>query len=196
MNYRNVLLLLLAASAGVSAQTVVKPSNEIRLAQLQQPIAAEKNPPGDIPDNQAFVTYVSPLGYSVKVPEGWARSESPGTIDFRDKYNTLRVVVTPRGTAPTLADLKAGEVAVLAKSPLAVRISSVKALKLPAGSAFVVDYSVNSARNPVTNKAIRLDSANYYFWNGGKLATLTLSAPAGADNVDQWQLIARSFAWH
>ena len=47
----------------------------------------------------------------------------------------------------------------------------------------------------MTNKAIRLDAANYYFWKAGKLATLTLSAPAGADNADQWQLMAKSFAW-
>ena len=30
----------------------------------------EKNPPGDIPDNQVFITYQSPHGFSVKVPVG------------------------------------------------------------------------------------------------------------------------------
>src|SRR3954470_10175370 len=38
-------------------------------------IAPEKNPPGDIPDNQVFVPYRSPLGSSIKVPEGWSRVE-------------------------------------------------------------------------------------------------------------------------
>ena len=39
-------------------------------------LAAEKNPPGDIPDDQVFVAYTSRAGgYSLKVPEGWARTE-------------------------------------------------------------------------------------------------------------------------
>src|SRR5712692_5674130 len=36
-------------------------------------IAPEKNPPGDIPDDQVFVQYTSPLSFSIKVPEGWSR---------------------------------------------------------------------------------------------------------------------------
>jgi hypothetical protein len=47
----------------------------------------------------------------------------------------------------------------------------------------------------VTNKAIRLENERYFFWKGGKLATLTLSAPYGADNADQWLLMAKSFRW-
>lgn len=38
--------------------------------------ATETNPPGDIPDTQAFVDYSSTAGYGVKVPEGWARTDS------------------------------------------------------------------------------------------------------------------------
>ena len=33
------------------------------------------------------------------------------------------------------------------------------------------------------------------FWKDGKLATLRLYAPYGADNVDQWRLMSRSFRW-
>ena len=161
----------------------------------QDPVAAEKNPPGDIPDNQAFVAYKSPLGFSFKVPEGWARREFPGGVSFNDKYNELQVAVSPQASAPTLTSLKVNEVAALEKSPKAIRVTGVKALALPAGQALVVHYAANSDPNPVTNKAIRLDNARYYFWKAGKLATLTVSAPAGADNADQWLLMARSFAW-
>jgi hypothetical protein len=160
-----------------------------------QPIAAEKNPAGDIPDNQAFVAFTSPLGFSIKVPEGWARQESAGAVGFSDKYNALQVVVTARPAAPTLASLKAIEFAALAKSPKAVRIVGIQPITLPAGLAFVAHYGVNSDPNPVTNKAIRLDAATYYVWRAGKLVTLTVSAPAGADNADQWLLMARSFTW-
>ena len=165
------------------------------LAKPQQPVAAEKNPPGDIPDNQAFVAFKSPLGFSVKVPEGWARRELPGGVSFNDTYNELRVAVSPQASAPTLTSLKVNEVPALEKSPKAVRVTSVKALALPAGQALVIHYGANSEPNPVTNKAIRLDNARYYFWKAGKLATLTVSSPAGADNADQWLLMAQSFSW-
>ena len=187
--------LLLIASASVAAQAGPPPNTGIPLARSQSPIAAEKNPPGDIPDNQAFVAFASPLGFSIKVPEGWARRESPAAVSFSDKYNALQVVVSARPAAPTLASLKAIELAALEKSPKAVRVVSLKPVTLPAGPAFVAHYGVNSDPNPVTNKAIRLDAASYYLWKAGKLATLTVSAPAGADNVDQWLLMARSFAW-
>ena len=172
------------------AQTTVPP-----LAKLPQPIAAEKNPSGDIPDNQAFVVYRSPLGFSVKVPEGWARREQPNDVSFRDKYNHLQVEVGSQPSAPTIASIKANQLGTLEKLPKAIRIASVKQIELPAGAVVVATYGANSDANAVTNKAIRLESVSYYFWKAGKLATLTLSAPAGADNVDQWQLISRSFAW-
>jgi hypothetical protein len=161
----------------------------------QQPLAVEKNPPGDIPDNQVFVTYRSPLGFSLKTPEGWARHEEARAVSFNDKYNEVRVDVAPRAVAPTLASQKQEEAAALEKQANAVRVDSVSEVKLPAGPAIVMHYHANSAPNLVTNKAIRQENARYYFWRDGKLATLTLSAPAGADNVDQWNLMARSFAW-
>src|ERR1700687_4381397 len=64
-----------------------------------QPLKAAKNPPGDIPDNQVFVDYRSPLGFSIKAPEGWARSESANGVTFSDKYNVVNVNVGTRGTA-------------------------------------------------------------------------------------------------
>jgi hypothetical protein len=164
-------------------------------AQPRSPIAAEKNPGGDIPDNQAFVEYRSPLGFSIKVPEGWARREQPNDVSFRDKYNHLQVEVSAQPSAPTVASVKANQLSALQKLPKAIRIASVKKIELPAGAVVVANYSANSDANAVTNKAIRLESASYYFWKAGKLATLTLSASAGADNVDQWQLISKSFAW-
>ena len=192
---RTVALVLLVASASSLSQLAGAQSAGTALAKPQQPVAAEKNPPGDIPDNQAFVAFKSPLGFSIKVPEGWARRELPGGVSFNDKYNELQVTVSPQASAPTLTSLKANEVATLEKSSKAIRVMSVMALALPAGQALVVHYGANSDPNPVTNKAIRLDNARYYFWKAGKLATLTVSAPAGADNADQWLLMARSFSW-
>ena len=188
------LLLPLALACALPTITSAQPA-PAPLARPQQPITAEKSPPGDIPDNQAFVAFRSPLGFAVKVPEGWARRELPNGVSFSDKYNELQVAVAPAATAPTLPMLQAGDIAVLEKSPKAVRVAGLKAVALPAGSAFVAHYGANSDPNPVTNKAVRLENARYYFWKAGRLATLTLSAPAGADNADQWLLMARSFTW-
>ena len=54
---------------------------------------------GDIPDNQVFLVYHSPSGWSIKYPEGWAQSGGPNATVFRDKNNIVRVVVRP-GSAP------------------------------------------------------------------------------------------------
>ena len=192
---RTLTLLLPIALACMLSSIATAEHGSAPLTKPQQAIAVEKNPPGDIPDNQAFVAFKSSLGFSVKVPEGWARRELPGGVSFSDKYNELQVAVSPQASAPTLSSLKQNEVAALEKSPKAIRVTSVKALALPAGQAFAVHYGANSDPNPVTNKAIRLDNERYYFWKAGRLATLTVSAPAGADNADQWQLMAKSFAW-
>src|SRR5436190_9351373 len=56
------------------------------------PNAPEKNPPGDIPDNQAFVRFAVPgRGFSVKVPEGWSRIARGGAVVFTDKLNAIRL---------------------------------------------------------------------------------------------------------
>jgi hypothetical protein len=161
----------------------------------EEPLKAEKNPPGDIPDNQAFVDYRSALGFSIKVPEGWARSENPAGVRFSDKYNVVTVDTAARAAAPTAATAKTQEAPELEKTGKAARVTGVKAVTLPAGNAVLISFGSNSAPNAVTNKAIRQENDRYLFWKDGKLATLTFSAPAGADNADQWLLMARSFRW-
>ena len=56
-------------------------------------------------------------------------------------------------------------------------------------------YASNSDPNPVTNKRIRVENETYVFFKNGKEAMLTVWAPQGADNVDQWQRMAKSFRW-
>src|SRR5438105_4736012 len=59
----------------------------------EAPIAAEKNPPGDIPDSQVFIDYKSPAGFSIKVPEGWSRTDKPDGAVFADKYDSIEVTI-------------------------------------------------------------------------------------------------------
>ncbi len=59
--------------------------------------APEINAAGDIPDNQAFVAFTPPAGgFSVKVPEGWARTEAGGVVTFTDKANSVHITSRAR----------------------------------------------------------------------------------------------------
>jgi hypothetical protein len=69
-------------------------------------------------------------------------------------------------------------------------------MKLPAGNVVLIVYTSNSEPNAVTNRQIRLENNRYLFFKAGKIVTLDLSAPVGADNVDQWKLMAESFHWN
>jgi hypothetical protein len=161
----------------------------------EKAVAPEKNPPGDIPDTQVFVDYRSPLGFSLKVPEGWSRGDTVDGAAFADKYNTIVLHVVPAQQAPT-ASASDPNIADMLANGRAVKISSVKQVKTQgAGDAIVVVYAANSDPNAVTNKQIRLEGNAYLFFKDRKLATLDLTAPLGADNVDQWQLMANSFHW-
>jgi hypothetical protein len=154
--------------------------------------ATEKNPPGDIPDDQVFVSYTSSAGgYSLKVPEGWARSERGSNVAFIDKFDGVTVTVDAVASAPTVKDI----VARLEKSEKGFKLGSAKEIRLPAGSALLITYTSESEANPVTNKRIRLEDEAYVFYKNGKMATLILWAPMGADNADQWKLISESFRW-
>ena len=161
----------------------------------EQPITPEVNPPGDIPDSQVFVTYASPAGFAIKVPEGWAMTERPDGARFGDKYDSIDISVAPAASAPTPERVRKEEAVILAKNGRAIRISAVRQVTLPAGLAVLIVYTSNSEPNAVTDKQIRLENNRYLFYREGREAALSLSAPAGADNADQWQLMAKSFRW-
>ena len=164
-------------------------------AAAETAIMPERNPPGDIPDTQVFVTYSSDAGYSLKVPEGWARSGDAKAVTFVDKFDGLSVTTTSEASAPTLDWAKSTYLPQMQQSGRAVKVASVTQVKLPAGDAIRISYQRNSEPNQVTAKQIRLESDRYLFWNNGILAALDLWAPAGADNVDQWKLMSESLRW-
>lgn len=164
-------------------------------AAAEKAVPAEKNPPGDIPDSQVFIDYASSQGFTMKVPEGWARSDRADGASFIDKLDGVVVSASKAATAPTVESVKAMSVPELEKAERAVKVTAVKEVKLPAGSAIRIVYSSNSEPNAVTNKQIRLENERYLYFKDGKLVTLELYAPKGADNVDQWQLMSNSFKW-
>jgi hypothetical protein len=120
---------------------------------------------GDIPDNQAFLTYHGP-GYTVKYPEGWTKSGSGTNLTFNDKDNAIHLVLS--GGAPPVP--------------------------LHGGRAKVTLHKLGQP-NSVTGKRPQLIIDRYVYGKGGRVAVLDLATPKGVDNVDAYRLISQSFRW-
>jgi hypothetical protein len=169
-----------SASAG-SPQPIATRAEAPAAAARETPVPPEVNPPGDIPDSQAYVRFVA-ASYSLQAPEGWARTVRGANVTFRDKYDGLSVDLTT--TPQTLASIEAHASAGSGFTSTAVT--------LPAGTGTKIRYSSNSEADPVTGKKIRLANESVIFVSP-RPGTVHLWAPLGADNVDQWNFIERSF---
>lgn len=156
----------------------------------------ENNPAGDIPDQQAFVSYTPPGTHvSVKVPEGWARSAAGGTVTFTDKLNSITLQVRSAATAPTMSTVTSAVVPQLTTQVPAFSLGKVSTVSRAAGQAVLVTYLGDTAPDPVTNKVIRDSFERYSFWHAGTELVLTLSGPQNADNVDPWKTVTDSVRW-
>lgn len=160
------------------------------------PSAADVIPVGDIPDSQVYVPFSSPNGgFTVSVPQGWARSAAGTATTFADKYNSVRIDQTPRAAAPDVASVRAQDVPQLQKSVSGFALGDVQSASRTAGTAVVVTYEANSAPDAVTGKSVREAVERYSFWHSGQEVVLTLSGPKGSDNVDPWRKITDSLRW-
>ncbi|MEW2299228.1 hypothetical protein AB0958_04445 [Streptomyces sp. NPDC006655] len=161
----------------------------------QNPAPTESNPPGDIPDNQAYVPFNGP-GFTVKVPEGWARTQRDGgTTAFTDKLNTVRITPVSASGAPTVGSVTNTVVPQLRSQVQKFASPKVSEVKRHAGSMVLLTYQGDSAKDPVTGKVVRDAFERYAFYRSGHEVDLTLSGPVNADNVDPWRMISDSFAW-
>ena len=152
--------------------------------------------PGDIPDTQAFVAFRSDAGhFTLQVPEGWAQQAGTAGVTFTSTVNAISVVWKTAPAAPTAASAGAADVPQLQGTERAFQLGGVKAVTLPAGGAVEITYQANGAPNPVTGKQYRMDVQRFELYRGGTQVVLTLSSPVGADNVDPWAKVSRSFAW-
>jgi hypothetical protein len=171
-------------------------SSATPITTTESAVAPEVSPVGDIPDSQAFVKFKSDGGgFEVEVPEGWARTVNGAEVTFVNKLDGVRVVVTPSPTAPTAATARDREAKQLEQSGRAVKITGIDEVKLPSGPVVRIKYTSNSEPNPVTNKQVRLENETYLYFKNGKTAALTVWAPQGADNADQWARMSKSFRW-
>ncbi|HEV2037505.1 MAG TPA: hypothetical protein VGQ96_02775 [Candidatus Eremiobacteraceae bacterium] len=147
--------------------------------------AGATNPPGDIPDTQAFVTYASPQGYAVLFPEGWSQTRQGATVTFRSQFDGEQISLQkPVDPASVVRGHFAG-----------VRDLSVRHVTIQGRPVTVVTFTSQSIADPVTGRSLRLDNEAYFFTTGSRRAVLALWAPRGSDNADQWRKISESFHW-
>ena len=154
----------------------------------------ETNPPGDIPDTQVFVTYQG-QGFSVQVPEGWARTGSGSAVAFTDKYNSITITTIAALQAPTAATARSQEIPKIKAAESGFANPNVQVVQRPAGHVVLITYTADSRPNAVTGKVAVEAVERYEFYRNGKELVLTLAAPKGSDNVDPWHKVTTSFAW-
>ena len=198
MNLRRLILIAAAlvvvviAGCGSSSSSSSSTPNQ----GAPNPNAAEVNPAGDIPDNQAYVPYSPPQSqFSVTVPEGWSQTSSGGAVTFTDKLNSIRIEQSPASSAPTAASVKSNVVPMLAKSVQGFSNPQVSTVQRSAGSAVLVTYLAQAKPDPVTGKTGTDAVEQYTFFHKGQDVTLTLTGPQGADNVDPWMTVTDSLKW-
>ncbi|WP_460304654.1 hypothetical protein [Actinocorallia aurea] len=195
--FRNRLACLALGATAVVALGACHAGSPYAMASAvrDQPPSPEVNPPGDIPDNQVYVPVTAPGGtFTVKVPEGWARSQDGQATVFTDKLNTVRIESAAATSAPTTATARA-ELAKIKASAQGFSGGQVSQVQRKAGPAILITYQQKSAPNTVTGKTITDAVEHYTFWKSGHEAVLTLSGPTGADNVDPWRTITDSVQW-
>lgn len=164
-----------------------------------QPAPTESNPPGDIPDNQVYVAYRptggSYTGFTLKVPEGWARTSQGDTTAFTDKLNTVKITAASASGAPTSGSVTEAVVPQLRSQVQKFSSPKVSEVTRHAGRVVLLTYQGDSAKDPVTGKVVRDAFERYAFYRAGHEVDLTLSGPVKADNVDPWRIVSDSFTW-
>ena len=156
----------------------------------------EVNPAGDIPDNQAFVPYTpSAGGFTVTVPEGWARTDITAGVLFTDKYNSIRVETRTASTAPTAVSIRSSEVPALSGSAANFVLGDVTTVTRRAGTAVLLTYRADTPPNAVTGRVTTAAFERYVFFKAGTEVVITVGAPVGGDNVDPWRKVTDSFSW-
>jgi hypothetical protein len=148
---------------------------------------------GDIADTATYLTYQG-QGYSLKYVEGWGIQQGPGSgVTISDKDSSESVAVHASHSTPSA--FAATDLTHLTDAAPRFHLIALHALHLPAGGVTYLQYRTLSAQDPVTDKRVPVIVDRYFIPGKGKVAVLTLSTPAGVDNVDAFRLIARSFRW-
>ena len=179
-----------SGSASTKAATPTTPASGVN------PNAKENTPPGDIPDNTAFVRFTLPAGgFSVKVPEGWGRTGSGKQVTFTSNLNSVTIERRAAGGPVSTSTVKKTDVAALRAAQHGFTLQSVTTVRRSGGSAVRIRYLAKGSPNAVTGKTVTDAVERYVFAHNGTEAVLTLAGPKGSDNVDPWRTISDSLRW-
>jgi hypothetical protein len=156
-------------------------------------VPVESNPPGDIPDNLAFIRYANkPGGYTFTHPEGWAQTGSGSHVRFTDKLNGVTVDSQSALRAPSVASARATEIPLLQSSVPAFQLMGISTVSVPGGQGVHIVFRRNSAPDQVTGKVYRDEVEEYLVFSSGRLVRMDLYGPVGADNVDAYRTMSQS----
>lgn len=184
-----------APSSSTASGTVPNPAASAGRPGHPAPTGAvpvESNPPGDIPDNVAYVSYRNAAGrYSFVHPEGWGSVVHGAAATFTDKLNGVTATGMAAATPPTVASAKR-EAAHLRGTQPAFELRSVQPTTLPGGAGVRIVFRRNSAPDPVTGKRFRDEVQRYEIYRGGREVVLDLYGAVGSDNVDPYTKMAQS----
>ena len=197
-----VLATLAAAGCSSSGPTTATPTSTTQVTTPsptasavpgQSAVPAEKNPPGDIPDNLAFVPYTNASGhYRFTHPEGWAESVNGARVLFTDKLNGVTAEPGTATSAPTVSDANSKDVPELRRTQAAFEVRSVTAASVPGGSGVRIVYRRNSAPDAVTGRQYRDEVERFELVSNGREVVLEMYGPVGADNVDAYRAMVQS----
>jgi hypothetical protein len=180
-----------ATAGGVSSSAAAAPTTAP--GQTESPVPAESNPPGDIPDNVAFVPYSNAAGrYRFDHPEGWAEQVTGSKVLFSDKLNGVTADAGARTKPPTVQEARANDVPKLQASQPAFELRSVTAASAGTGTGVHIVYRRNSAPDPVTGRRYRDEVQRYDIVANGHEVVLEMFGPVGADNVDAYKTMLTS----
>lgn len=159
----------------------------------QTAVPAEKNPPGDIPDNVAYVRYTNTAGnYSFTHPEGWAETTKGSSVTFTDKLNGVQGRTGMLASPPTVDSAKQQDVPALMSNQAAFELRGVTAVTDPGGSGVRIVYRRNSAPDPVTGRQYRDEVERFELVAHGREVIVELYGPVGSDNVDAYKTMITS----
>ncbi|MBC7632542.1 hypothetical protein [Aeromicrobium sp.] len=196
------LLFLAVTASACGAGSISPPASKVptdgsspSAAATDKRVPIEKNPPGDIPDNLAFVAYTNKAGsYAFTHPEGWAQTGANANVQFTDKLNGVNVDSLSASQAPNVANAKSTDVPRLKKSVPAFELRKVSAVTLPGGTGVRIVFRRNSEPDAVTGKVYRDEVEEYSVFKSGRLVRMDLYGPVGADNVDAYRTMSQSLS--
>lgn len=180
-----------ATASPDSGSGVASPSSAAVTA--QDPVAAEDNPPGDIPDNLAFVMYRNEAGrYEFTHPEGWTERANGPSVLFTDKLNGVQVTLGTRSAPADEQAARATDVPALEGSQPAFELRTVSTVSVGSARGVKIVYRRNSEPDDVTGRQYRDEVERYELVSGGRELVVELFGPVGADNVDAYRTMIES----